>query len=114
MSVEGDIYNALKGLVSNRVYPDVAPSGAVRPYVTYQQVGGQAYNFLEATPVGKRNGRFQINCWADTRLAAATLSRQVEDAMVTTLKAFVIGAAMGVHEEDTGLYGTIQDFSLHF
>ena len=45
--VEGDIFNTLKGLVGNRGYPDVAPSGAVKPYMVYQQVGGEAPTFLE-------------------------------------------------------------------
>lgn len=112
--IEADIYAALKGLVSNRVFPDVAPAGTLTPYCTYQQAGGQAVNFLEASVVGKRNGRFQVSCWAATRSAAAALSRQVEDTMVTTLKATVLGAPVAVHESDTGLYGTMQDFSLWF
>ena len=114
MTIEADIYNALKGLVSNRVYADVAPAGAVAPYLTYQQVGGTGRNFLEATVPSKKNGRFQINCWADSRISAAALSRQVEDAMVTTLKAFVLGAPVAMLDADTGLRGTTQDFSLNF
>jgi hypothetical protein len=79
-------------------------------------VGGSAVNFLEAGVPGKRNGRFQFNCWGDTRLAAAALSRQVEDTLVTNpaLKAFVLGAATAVYEEDVPLYGTRQDFSIWF
>ena len=114
MTIEADIYNALKGLASNRVYADVAPTGVARPYLTYQQVGGVGLNFLEASVPSKKNGRFQIKCWDDSRLAAAALSRQVEDAMVTTLKAFVLGAPVAMLDADTGLRGTTQDFSLNF
>lgn len=112
MSIEADIYNALQGF--GPVFPDVAPAGTARPYLTFQQVGGVALNFLGAVPPSKKNGRFQINCWADTRLSVATLSRQVEDAMVTTLKAYVLGAPLAIFEEETQLYGTMQDFSVYF
>lgn len=116
MSVEAEIFNALKSLVSNRVYPDVAPSGVARPYVTYQQVGGGAINFVDVTVPSKKNGRFQINVWADTRLSASNLARQVEDTLraVPSLQTTVLGAPFGVHEPETNLYGTVQDFSFWF
>lgn len=121
MTVEADIFAALKSLVPDgsgkfRVYPDVAPAGTARPYITFQQVGGVAVNMLDGAAPGKRNGRFQVNCWADTRAAAATLSRQVEDALraATALQVTVLGAPVSVYEEDVPLYGTRQDFSLWF
>jgi hypothetical protein len=113
MSIEADIFNTLKGLVSNRVYPDVAPAGTEKPFIVYQQAGGEAVNFLEAGAPVKRNARMQITCWATTRLAAATLARQAEDALTSSaLKAFSIGALTAIYEDDTGLYGTRQDFSI--
>lgn len=114
MTVEADLYSALTGLVSGRVYPDVAPTGAARPYITYQQIGGEAVAFLESVMPSKKNGRFQINVWADTRLAVASLSVQVETALVqsTTLRAQAIGAPAWTYEVDTKLYGTNQDFSI--
>lgn len=115
MTVEADIFNALKGLTENRVYPDVAPAGAARPYITWQQVGGVAVNFLDGGAPVKRNGRFQVNCWADTRAAAITLARQVEDALAGgSLKAFVVAAPVSTYEPDVPIYGTRQDFSIWF
>lgn len=116
MSIETDIYDALKGLVSNRVYPDVGPENAIRPYLTYQQVGGATLAFLEGGPPGKRNGRFQISVWAATRPEASTLARQVEDAMLSlpTLSPSAEGALIARYESQTKLYGTIQDFSLWY
>lgn len=113
MSLESDIFDALKALVANRVYPDVAPAGAENPFIVYQQAGGEAVNFLEAGAPAKRNARMQIACWATTRLAAATLARQAEDALTASaLKAFSIGALTAIYEEDTGLFGSRQDFSI--
>jgi hypothetical protein len=114
MSVESEVFNALKGLVSNRVFPDVAPDLTPRPYITYQQVGGEAVNFLDHTLApSKTNSRIQVNVWADTRAQAAALAKQVEDALRATvaLQTTVIGEAIAIYEDDTKLRGTIQDFS---
>jgi hypothetical protein len=116
MSFESDIFDALKGLVGNRCYPDVAPLNTTRPYLTFQKVGGTAWNFLENTAVGRRHARVQVNCWATTRLSAAALARSVEDALVTSsaIRAFVNGAVVDDYNEDLQLYGTRQDFSASY
>ena len=117
MSLESNVFDALKSLVSNRVYPDVAPLGTAAPYITYQQVGGTAENFLESTPVGKRNARIQISCWATTRQASNNLARSAEDALVnSTMKAFVLGAFIAAYEDSLNppIYGTNQDFSVWY
>lgn len=111
VTIEERIFDTLKGLVANRVYPDVAGPSVGSPYITYQQVGGSAINFLESGIVGKRNGRFQVNCWTNSRIAAAELSGLVEDAMVVSLEASVLGAPIATYDDD-GVYGTHQDFSL--
>jgi hypothetical protein len=115
VSLESDFFTALTGLTSGRVYPDVAPLGAVRPYIIYQQVGGQAVSFLASAVVGKRNARMQVECYADTRIAAATLGRSIEDALVvsTAIRATPEGAMVSTYEGDTTppLYGTRQLFS---
>lgn len=116
MSVESEIFDALKGLVSNRVYQDLAPDVVTKPYIVYQQAGGDGVNFVDATVPSKKNARFQVAVWAETRASAATLSRQVEDALrvVTTLQTTVLGAPVAVYELETKLRGTRQDFSVWF
>lgn len=113
MTAESIIFATLRDLVADRVYPDVAPESAARPYCTYQQVGGASVNFIDGGIPSKRNGRYQINCWADSRLQAALLARQAEDALrgVPTLQTTVLGAPVAIHESDTKLYGSRQDFS---
>ncbi|MBA3588301.1 DUF3168 domain-containing protein [Methylibium sp.] len=114
MTLETDLYTALRGLVSDRVYPDVAPLSTPRPYITYQKVGGTTANFLESVVVPKTNARVQVNCWADTRLASAALMKQIEAAIVTstTLRGFVLSRPICVHEDELSLYGEFQDFSI--
>lgn len=113
MSLEADIFTAIKSLVSNRVYPDLAPANAVKPYVTYQAVGGSAVNFMDSTVPSQKNARVQVNVWGDTRASVSTLARQIEDALRATvaLKATVLGAPVASYEPETGLRGSRQDFS---
>lgn len=115
MSLESDIFDTLKGLVANRCYPDVAPAGTVRPYIVWQQVGGDAFNFLEVAAVGKRGARIQVACWADTRVEAANLARSAEDALLaSSLNPTALGAMVADFDADTGLRGARQDFSLFY
>lgn len=113
MTAESIIFATLRGLVADRVFPDVAPEGTARPYCTYQQVGGAAVNFTDGGIPSKRNGRYQINCWSDSRPQAALLARSVESALrpVPTLLTTVLGGPVAEYEEDTKLFGTRQDFS---
>lgn len=114
MSIEAAVFNALKGLVANRVYPDFAPDGATLPFITYQQVGGQAISFMDQANPDKRNARVQVNVWAASRSAASALSKQVEDALRFLPASTVTGAAVSEYESALKLYGTRQDFSFWY
>ncbi|KQW97136.1 hypothetical protein ASC94_10115 [Massilia sp. Root418] len=116
MSLEPQIFDALKHLVADQVYPDIGPDGVQPPYITYQQVGGDAVNYTEAALPGKRNARIQVNVWAATRLAASDLADQVEDAMRLTeaLQTTVVGSRVSDYEPATKLRGTRQDFSVWY
>ena len=113
MTVENDIFSALKSLVSSRVYRDIAKPNAELPRITFQQVGGVAVNFLDPTVPSKKNARFQIDCWAEHRDEVAALSRQAENALraYTALQTAVLGAPVASREPETGLFRTTQDFS---
>lgn len=104
----------LKTLAGGRVYPDVAPHNPQLPYITFQQVGGEALNFLDRTLPSKLNARMQVNVWAATRLEACTLAQQVEELfqLSLTLQAETLGAAVADFEEVGQLYGFRQDFSV--
>lgn len=114
MSIEATIYAALRGLVSDRCYPDVAPDVVARPYVTYQQVGGDAINYTDQAQPGIENGRFQINVWGDSRSQVSTLARQIEAALRAnlSLQTTVVGARIAAYDPETKLRGTLQQFSV--
>ena len=114
MTVESAIFDTLKGLVSNRVYPDAAPSGVTKPYITYTQVGGEVVNYVEGTMPNRKNGLFQINVWADTRAAASSLMLLVEAAMLAApvFAATADRAPFYEYDQDVPIYGAHQDFSI--
>ena len=97
-----------------QTFPDIAPQDVKPPYVTWQAIGGESRYALNNTPIDKRNTLMQINVWSATRKEANTLARAIE-AAVTASPAFVAtpeGEPASVHEEDTGLYGAIQRYSI--
>lgn len=114
MTVEANLYNLLKGLVADRVFPDVAPVMTERPYITYQKVGGQVVNYVEGSVPSTKNGRYQINVWADSRLSAEAISQQIETAMITAIdfSAQPDSASRSDYDSDIPVYGAIQDFSI--
>lgn len=114
MSTESTIFDLLKTLVGNRVYPDVAPENVTLPYITYQQIGGEALNFFDQSIPSKSNRRFQVNVWAGTRAQVVTLAKQVEDAMrvSTVLQTTVISAPVARYDAETKYRGSMQDFSV--
>lgn len=113
MSMESDLHGTLAALCP-RVYPDLAPEGTARPYITWQGLGGASARFLNNEAADKRNTYMQINVWATTRLAALALIRQVEDALCASalFTARPSGEPLSTYEEDTKLYGCIQRFSI--
>jgi hypothetical protein len=117
MTVETDIFTALKGLVSDRVYRDIAPQTVTDlPRITFQQVGGESINCFDTFVPNKKNGRFQINVWGADRDSVAVLARQVEDTLrvYAALQTTVMGEPVALYEPETRLYGTRQDFSVWF
>lgn len=116
MSLEEQIVSAIEGIVGGRLYPDVAPEETPRPYATYQAVGGHAINYVEPTVPGKQNARVQVSVWADTRLAASDVGKQIEDALrgCLALQTTVLTARRSLYDTETSLRGCMQDFDFWY
>lgn len=113
MSIESDFVTAVGASCGGRVFPDFAPHDTARPYVTYQQVGGQTVSFLEGGASVKRNARLQVNVWHDTRIGANNLMRQIEDLLqASPFYGDPIGALIARADETGTSRGAQQDFSL--
>ena len=113
-SIEYEIYSALKPLVSNRCFPDFAPLGAVRPFITFEQTGGDALSFLDGSLPDKKNGRFEIGVYADSRASCAAIALLVESAMAaaTAFQASAIHAPISDYASDVMIYSSTQNFSV--
>ena len=116
--LEEAIFYALQVLAEGRVYPDAAPEGVGRPYVTWQRVGGRSDSVL-AGPIAERNARVQFNVWAETRLGAAALMEQVravvcDRSTLAALHGTPTGEPESIHEDDTDWYGSRMDFSFWY
>lgn len=97
-----------------RVFPDFAPVDTERPYVTFQQIGGEAPQFLDRTVASKENAHVQVNVWSDTRREAKLLIRAIEERLigVTTIQASPIAAAASDFDADMERYCSRQDFNI--
>ena len=113
MSLESDLTTLLK-TVCPRVFPDVAPALTVKPFMTWQALGGESLRFLDNAAPDKRNTYMQVSVYSTTRLEALALIRAAETALCGSA-AFVVrpqGEPMTTYEDDTTLYGAIQRFSI--
>lgn len=116
MTVETELNTLLRTLCP-RVYPDVAPAGTARPYVTYSGIGGKPLRWLDNTAADKRHTIMQINVWSSTRLETMALIRSIEEALCasSTLTAMPMDEPYSTYEEDAEppIYGANQDFSIY-
>lgn len=94
-----------------RVFPDIAPSGTARPYVVFQQVGGQSLNPLDGSSPGLSRPRMQVMVWAGTRLQASDLMRDIEAVLrPSPINARPVSALISRYDETSQLRGAMQDF----
>lgn len=116
MSLEASLKTLLGPLVSGRCTPDVIPDGAPTfPLIVYQQVGGQAYEYLDKSLPGHDHARVQVWVWSRTRLEASDIIRQARVALVgSDLTVETIGAATSDYNEALKLYGSRQDFGIWY
>jgi hypothetical protein len=112
MSMETELVTLLQAICP-QVYPDVAPSVDVTPYLVWQAIGGEALRFGDGSAPDKRHTLLQIAVWSKTRAEALTLIHQVEDAIcAASWQATPQGEAASTYEPDTGLRGSLQRFNV--
>lgn len=115
MTFESDLFDLLKG-VTPRVFPEFAPVKTARPYVTYQNIGGDVVNYTGAEIPDHRHAEIQVNVWSDSHPEALALIRAIEDAMrgASAFTAQPMSAPSSTFDADVPVYGTQQDFSCWF
>jgi hypothetical protein len=114
MTVEADIKTVL-ATACPRVFPDFAPVGTTRPYVTYREVpGGTVISPLAKEVPDKENSVFQINVWANSRASAKATIKAIESAMIlaTTFTAKPVSRPSSDFDADIPEFSTEQEFSV--
>lgn len=113
MSIETDLVTVLRTCCPD-VFPLVAPISTLDRFVVYQQIGGDPLRYTDGTAADRRMVMVQVASWARTKAASITLARQIEDALSATglLVVEVSSEVIDRHDEDSGLYGSLQDFSI--
>jgi hypothetical protein len=123
MSVDSDLKarlvadGTINGLISGRVYPDILPQGPTYPALTYFRVSGPRLYHLRGAS-GRSTPRYQIDCWAETRLGARVLAEAVR-ASLSGFHGFMGTTKVGYlrldnetdfYEETVKVYRTSLDF----
>lgn len=113
MTLEATLTAILKE-ISPRTFADFAPTATPRPYITFQQIGGQTIPVLGSVVPNKENAEMQISVWADSRSAAKTAIKQIEAALIATSNfiARPLAAAASDFDADMERYCSRQDFSI--
>ena len=114
MTTESLIYDELKALVSNRCFPDFAPLGTIRPFIVYEQTGGDALYNLDGSLPTTKHGRYEVGVYADTRADCSLIALQVETAMAnaSAFQSNAIHAPISDFATDMKIYSSTQNFSV--
>ncbi|KQQ31991.1 hypothetical protein ASF61_16790 [Duganella sp. Leaf126] len=113
MTLEVKLTAILKA-ISPSTFADFAPTSTQRPYITYQQVGGDVIPTLADIAPDKENAEMQISVWADSRRDAKAVITAVEAALIAAqdLSARPISAPVSDYDADMERYCSRQDFSI--
>jgi len=115
MGYEATLSALIRPLVGNRFYPDVPPDVPTFPCGVYQQVGGQSLWFGERKMPDHKHARVQITIWAETRLEANNLIRQVEGEICSKLpNSEPYGAAVCGYEDAIKKYSARLDIGFWY
>ena len=107
--IEESIFDALKNLASNKVYPLVMPEKSTLPAIVYTRIANNAQNVLEGGATIDQI-RFQVDTYASTFFAARLLAAQVRSAMETAGFKATLQTEQDFFEVEVNYYRISQDY----
>lgn len=112
--LEQRVYEALAAGSPNtnagqRVYPLLAPEGAALPRITFSRVSTAPVNAIGGSS-GLDQVRVQIDCWASSLPAVATLAAQARTIIETQDFKALLQGAVDDYEPDTRTFRRSLDF----
>ena len=90
-----------------RVYPQVAPDGVVRPYIVYQQISTISNNWSRLT-----NTQLQVDIYATTYVQAQAIASAVAALMFGWSIQSISGISVDMFESSTKLHRVSSDYSI--
>lgn len=113
MTLEENL-TAVLTAICPRTYPDVAPPNTALPYITWQQIGGDAITCVDRTFPSKRNALVQVTVWSARRTEAASLIQRCERELIetTAFQASPVAAPAADYDSDMDRRSARQDFSI--
>lgn len=121
MSFESELtshlgHSSITALVSDRVYPVIAPQGASVPRIVYTPVAMDQVHNLGGRDGSLRFVRVQIDCWAETFDEALSVEAAVRSRMDTAASNFrsVLTSRFDDFEDDTRLFRRSLEFNCSF
>jgi len=133
MSIKSELYTyltnstPLAALVSNRIYPQTAPTSAALPYIVYSRIDG-AHLHCFGGAAGIATARFQFMAWSSTSDNAEEIGEALRNRMDglgnTTWGAFSILTVFlenevdqittPEHGEEQGVFAGLQDYLISY
>lgn len=114
MSLEAEIFTALKGLVSNRVYPMILPQSQtvpITPAIRYQFISSEINaDVCGDGGDGTANTRTQVDVYSVDYVTSRNLRLQVIQAMTGMPKPTTWEGGFDDYEPDLKLYRCSMDF----
>jgi hypothetical protein len=116
VSLESDIFDALKGLVSNRCYPEIFPQGKLPVWPAIR------YSFVSVVPAAAICGdggdetadtAVQIDCVAETFAECRELRADVMAAMVLFDPPAMMENSFGSYDAETKTFRTTLDYTVY-
>ena len=100
----------LKKLISDRVYPLVAPQNVIKPYITNRVISGIKIQCLGGQ-IYQGDYRMQLDCFALDYPKAKAISQAVKSCLIGFMNSNNINI-MDDYEEETQLFKQIIDFKI--
>lgn len=100
---EVHLYDALKALVSNRVFPNLATQGTPTPYIVYSNVSSVPDTAICGT-TRDSDRLFQVDVYVDNHSDMCALREQTITALVASPYVEAVEGFSTDYEPDTSLY----------
>jgi len=80
MGIQAEIVTALASVAGGRVYPQVAPQSAAKPFVVYRMTGSDPLMTIDSV-VHITRYSFVFDCWAGTAQSALDIAASLRTAL---------------------------------